>query len=115
VQYAVGRHPEITDVPAVVNLGETDEQRQILTLYASGSDIGRAIVAPPGVPTATVVALRTAFVAAMTSPALLADVQKSGTDIDPLAGDRLQEIVRASVSVPPDIVAQAKRLSAPAR
>lgn len=113
VQYAVGRHPEIKEVPAVVDLGETGDQRQILTLYASGSDIGRSIVAPPGVPAATVAALRAAFMAAITSPALLADVQKSGTDIDPLAGERLQEIVRAAVDAPSDIVAQAKKFSAP--
>ena len=49
VQYALARHPEIADVPAVVDLAENEQQRQILGLYASGSDIGRSIVAPPGV------------------------------------------------------------------
>jgi tripartite-type tricarboxylate transporter receptor subunit TctC len=115
VQYAAGRHPEIKDVPAVVDLAESEEQRQILHLYASGSDIGRAIVAPQGVPAATVAALRAAFMAAMTSPALLADVQKSGTDIDSLAGETLQAIVRAAASVPPEVVAQAKKFSTPGR
>jgi tripartite-type tricarboxylate transporter receptor subunit TctC len=112
LQYALARHPEIAGVPAVVDLAQSEEQRQVLGLYASGSDIGRSIVAPPGVPAETVAVLRDAFMAAMRDPALIADVAKSGTDIDPLAGDKLQEIVRQAVDVPPQVIALAKQLSA---
>jgi tripartite-type tricarboxylate transporter receptor subunit TctC len=111
VQYALARHPEIPNVPAVVDLAQTPEQRQVLGLYASGSAIGRAIVAPPGVPAETVAVLRRAFMDTMRDPALLADVAKSRIDIDPLAGDKLQEIVRQAVAVPPRVVEQAKRFS----
>ena len=52
---------------------------------------------------------------AIKSPALQTDVQKSGTDIDPLAGEALQEIVRSAASAPPGIVALAKKFSAPGR
>jgi tripartite-type tricarboxylate transporter receptor subunit TctC len=115
LQYALARHPEIPQVPAVVDLAQTPEQRQVLGLYASGSDIGRSIVAPPGVPAETVAVLRRAFMAAMSDAALLADVAKSGIDIDPLPGERLQEIVRQAVAVPPPAVELAKRFSAPQR
>ena len=115
VQYALERHPEIPNVPAVVDLAQTPEQRQVLGLYASGSAIGRSIVAPPSVPAETVAVLRRPFMATMRDPALFADVAKSGIDIDPLAGDRLQEIVRQAVMVPPRVVEQAKHLSAPPR
>jgi tripartite-type tricarboxylate transporter receptor subunit TctC len=115
VQYALARHPELPNVPAVVDLAQSAEQRQVLGLYASGSDIGRSVVAPPGVPADTVAMLRRAFMAAMRDPGLLADVAKSGTDIDPLPGERLQEIVRQAVAVPPRAVEQAKRFSAPPR
>ena len=101
VQYALARHPEIADVPAVVELAQNDEQRQILGLYASGSDIGRSSVAPPGVPAETVATLRAAFIATMQDPALLADVAKGGIDIDPLSGDRLQEIAARTVDIAP--------------
>jgi tripartite-type tricarboxylate transporter receptor subunit TctC len=111
VQYALARHHEIASVPAVVDLAETDEQRAVLGLFASGSDIGRAIVAPPGVPAETVAVLRQAFMAAMRDGALIADVAKSGIDIDPLAGEALQEIVRQAVEVSPAVVEMAKRFS----
>jgi tripartite-type tricarboxylate transporter receptor subunit TctC len=112
VQYALKRHHEIAQVPAVVDLGQTDEQRQVLGLYASGSDIGRSIVAPPGVPAETVAVLRQAFMAMMRDPALAADVAKSGLDLDPLAGEALQEIVRQAVDVAPAVVEMARRFSA---
>ena len=111
VQYALARHPEITGVPAVVDLASSDEQRQVLSLYASGSDIGRAIVAPPGVAPETVAALRTAFADTMKDAGLIADVRKSGLDIAALTGERLQAIVRSAVDVPPAVVDLARTFS----
>ncbi len=113
VQYALARHPEIAQVPAVVDLARNDQQRAILGLYASGSDIGRSIVAPPGVPAETVAALRAAFMETMRDPALVADVTKNGTDIDPLPGDKLQEIAAHAVAITPQVVETAKKYSAP--
>jgi tripartite-type tricarboxylate transporter receptor subunit TctC len=111
VQYALAPHPEITGVPAVVDLATTDEQRQVLSLYASGSDIGRAIVAPPGVAPEAVAILRTAFANTMKDAGLIADVRKSGLDIDALAGERLQAIVRSAVDVSPAVVDLARTFS----
>src|SRR5215813_14409333 len=54
VQYSLARHPEISGVPAVVDLAQSETQRQVLGLYASGSDIGRSILAPPGLAADTV-------------------------------------------------------------
>jgi len=115
VQYALTRHPEIGHVPAVVDLAANDEQRQVLSLFASGSDIGRAIVAPPGVAPDIVATLRTAFAQTMKDPALAADLHKSGLDSDPLGGDKLQALVRSAVDVPPAVVALARTFSSPAR
>jgi tripartite-type tricarboxylate transporter receptor subunit TctC len=115
VQYALARHPEIKDVPAVVELAETNEQRQVLSLYASGSDIGRAILAPPGAPGETVAALRTAFASAIKDAGFVADLHKSGLDIDPLTGEQLQALTDAAVDVAPSVVDLARKFAAPAR
>jgi tripartite-type tricarboxylate transporter receptor subunit TctC len=115
VQYALARHPEIKDVPAVVELAETSEQRQVLSLYSSGSDIGRAIVAPPGVPGDIVGVLRTAFASTMKDAGFITDLHKSGLDVDPLAGEQLQALVRTAVEVPPAVVDVARKFAAPAR
>jgi hypothetical protein len=112
VQYGLTRHPEIAQVPAVVDLAGNDEQRQILSLYASGSDIGRSIVAPPEVPAGALTTLRKAFMETIRDPALLAEVKARGTDIDPLAGDQLQALASRAVDVPPQVVETAKKYSA---
>ena len=99
VQYALARHPEIDQVPAVVDLAQNEEQRQILGLFAGGSDIGRAVLAPPGLPDGTVTALRAGFAATMRDPALVEEAAKSGLDIDALDGERLQALVGRMVEV----------------
>jgi tripartite-type tricarboxylate transporter receptor subunit TctC len=111
VQYTAQRHAELRQVPAVVDLATTEDQRQILTLYVSGSEIGRAIVAPPGVPPDVIASLRMAFTQAMHDPALLQEVQRTNLDIDPMPGQELQALVAHAVDVPPQIIAQAQRLA----
>src|SRR5207302_6358169 len=112
---SLARHPELAEVPAVVELAGNEPQRQILGLFASGSDIGRAIVAPPGIASEIVAVLRVAFMATMRDPALIEEARTSGLDIDPLAGEELQQIVAKTVEVPAGIVEIAKKFSAPGR
>ena len=115
VQYALARHPELAVVPAVVDLAEDETQRQILGLFASGSDIGRSIVAPPGVAAEMVAVLRDGFWETMRDPRFLDEVAKSGIDIVPLVGERLQALVARLVDVSPQVVESARKFSAPNR
>jgi tripartite-type tricarboxylate transporter receptor subunit TctC len=108
VQYAMKRHPDLPDVPTMVELGKTDEDRKILALYASGADIGRAFLAPPKVPADRVKALRTAFDDMVKDPALLADIKKGNIEFDPMSGEELQKLAAESVDVPAALIARAK-------
>src|SRR5436190_4662350 len=58
VQHTKVRHPELQDVPAIVELGQDEAQRQIFALFAGGAALGTALLAPPGVPERTAAALR---------------------------------------------------------
>jgi tripartite-type tricarboxylate transporter receptor subunit TctC len=80
-------------------------------LFAGGSPLGTALVAPPGVPKDVAAALRRAFDAAMRDPALLADVKKSRVDIDPLPGEELQKVVAGTFDIRSDVLARAQQLS----
>jgi tripartite-type tricarboxylate transporter receptor subunit TctC len=111
VQYTQTRHAELDQVPAVVELATEEDQRQILALYASGSEIGRSIVAPPGVSADIIAELRTAFAQTMQDPALLEEVQKSQIDIDPMFGQELQAVVEHAVDVSPETIDKARRLA----
>src|SRR5207249_4064693 len=111
VQYTTERHRELADVPAIVDLALNDNQRQIFALYAGGSALGTALVAPPAVPEATLAALRAAFFSTMRDPALLEEVRKSGVDIDPLGGADLHKVVEKTFVIAPDVLEQARKLA----
>ena len=110
VQYVLRRQRELPDVPAVVELGQDDMQKQILGLYASGGEIGRAVTAPPGVPAPVIEALRAAFSAAIRDERLLAEIKRSGLDFDPLEGAALQDYVAGVLRTPAEVVAAGRKL-----
>jgi tripartite-type tricarboxylate transporter receptor subunit TctC len=111
VQFTRERHRELKDVPAVVDLAKNEEQKNILALFAGGSPLGTALVAPPGIPANVVTALRRAFDATMRDPALLAEVKKARVDIDPLTGEDLQKVVAGTFDVAPAVLTRAQALS----
>lgn len=86
-------------VPALEDLAETSEQKTLLRFFTSFTDVGRAVTAPPGVPPERVRALRGAFAATMTDGGFVAEAEKSGLQIAPLDGERLQELVTATSSL----------------
>ena len=103
VQYGLTRLPEMPDVPSMVELGKTEEQTQILRLYASGSVIGRSIFTSPGVPAERVKALRDAFDAMVKDPQLLADVKQAKAEFDPMPGAELQQLIADAGKISPAV------------
>lgn len=110
--YMGERIAEAPDVPAAGELGLTKEGRQILQLYASGADIGRSFIAPPGVPADRVAELRRAFDRTMADPALGEEVKKSNTDLAPLPGEAMQTMVEDILKSPPALVDRMKDILA---
>ncbi len=107
VQFSLARHPDLPNIPAVVDLALDQSQKQLLSLFASGSDVGNAIVAPPGVPAPIVALLRSAFEATLRDPQLLAEAAKS-LEVDWLPGDKLQAITESIFDVSPEVIEKAK-------
>jgi tripartite-type tricarboxylate transporter receptor subunit TctC len=70
--------------------------------------IARPVAAPPGVPADRVEILRRAFDTTMNDPAFLAEAEKLGTEIDPLTGEQVQDIVTGVLSTPKPILDQIK-------
>ena len=109
VQLSPYRSADVPDVPHMVELGKTEEQREILAVYASGAEIGRAIFTTPNTPADRVDALRTAFNAMSKDPELLSEMQKTGSEFDPLPGDELQKIVAKSAAIRPSLLEVARK------
>jgi hypothetical protein len=107
VQLGLDKHPDLPDVPLIVDLAKNDEQRQILRLIFSRQVMGRPFIAPPGVPQDRVDALRKAFMATMQDPEYLADAEKTQMEINPVSGEKVQALIKEEYSTPPEIAQKA--------
>ena len=109
-QSALTRHPDIPNVPTIGELGAGKDERVILDLFASGADIGRALIAPPEVPPARAAALRRALAATLADPELIAIAKKGGLPLEPGSGEELEAIVRQVLATPKPIADKAKEV-----
>ncbi len=108
VLWSAQREPELPDVPSIVELGRTEEARRILKFFAAADDIGRSLVAPPGMAGERITTLRRSFDATVRDSQFLADAQKSGLDIKPMTGEALQSMVAEVATFPPDLIVKAR-------
>jgi tripartite-type tricarboxylate transporter receptor subunit TctC len=100
------------DVPTVFDLAKTDEQRQIFGFLASSMELGRPLLAPPGLPAARVETLRRAFDATMRDPAFLKDADGLGFEVTPQTGEQVEVLVKAAMATPREIADKAERAAA---
>ena len=82
VQLALEKHAELPNVPLMIDLAKTDEQRQILRLIFARQVMGRPFVAPPNIPADRAEALRNAFMTTMKDKDFLADTEKAQMEIN---------------------------------
>ncbi len=110
VQYVPQRHPDLPQVPTALEAVSTPEARDIMAFFISSAQIGRSIVAPPGIPPDRVKMLRDAFDAMLKDPELLAEIEKAGLEFAPASGEALQKTVEASANARPEVVAKTEAI-----
>jgi len=94
--------------PSLGEIGDSAEDKQVFALYASGSAIGRSVLAPPGLPPERVQALRNAFEAMVKDPEFVADIQRLNVELDPLPGEQVGELIARTLNVPAAVRERAK-------
>jgi len=111
VQTGVDKNPGLPGVPRMIDLARSAEDGALLTLFSTPSTIGRAVVAPPGLPAARVAELRRAFTETLRDPALVRDVERAKLDLEPLPGEELQAAVASAGKFSPELIARAQRIA----
>jgi tripartite-type tricarboxylate transporter receptor subunit TctC len=106
------RSADLPDVPALGEFGDTEADRQLLRLYASGGTIGRAFIAPPGVPAPIMKVLQDGFMAMTQDPELVAEMKKANLDLEPLGPAKLVEEVRKTLATPELVTKRAREILA---
>jgi tripartite-type tricarboxylate transporter receptor subunit TctC len=108
VQWALKKHPDLTDVPLILDLAKNDADRQALLLALARLEFGRPFFLPPGVPAERVDALRRAFDATLKDPAFLLEAEKLKVDVDPLSGEQVAALVEQVSRTPADTAARVR-------
>jgi tripartite-type tricarboxylate transporter receptor subunit TctC len=105
--------PRFPDVPFVLDLAATDDERAALRFLYASEGFGRPYVAPPGVPAERVAALRKAFSDTFADAEFVADATRQGFDVRPIPGAEMMALVDAMARTPKPIIDRVAALMHP--
>ena len=110
------RDPKLPDVPTIWELMNEyktpDAGRRLATIVLAVGAFGRPYVSSPGLPPERAKTIQEAFRKTLTDPDFQSAARERKLDIDPVAGDRLQDLARDVIAQPADVVERMKRLLA---
>jgi tripartite-type tricarboxylate transporter receptor subunit TctC len=102
--------PELKEIPLLIDLVQGDANKALVRAYVNVMEIGRPLVAGPGVPAERVTALRRAFDTMVKDTAFIADADKMQVELGPIPGEELQNMVREVTSLDPALVERLKEM-----
>ena len=109
-QMGLSKHPDLPDVPLVLDLAGSDEGRAILKLIFARQVMAWPYVAPPDLPEDRGETLRAAFAETMKDKDFMAEAEKSQLEIRPVSGASIQELVKNVYATPAPIVRRAAEM-----
>lgn len=112
LQIGMKKHPDLPNVPLLLDLAKNDKERQMLELFSAPNDMGRPYFGPPGVPADRLAAQRAAFMETMKDPKFLAEAKKLDVAVSPMSGAEVAALVAQVWKTPKDVVAIAQAVLA---
>ena len=97
-------------IPSVQDLASNDDDRTVIRLIASGTQFGRPMVAPPGIPAERIEALRAAYAATMQDAEFLKEASTLNVEVDPVPGQKMQDIATDLLATPERLRQKARPL-----
>jgi tripartite-type tricarboxylate transporter receptor subunit TctC len=114
VQSSRTRDPRLPDVPTVYELMDRyktpEGPRRLASVILAGGALGRPMIAPPNTPPERIKILRQAFANTMKDPAFLEELKKKNYDLEPVAGEELETIIKEVMTQPPDTIQRLKKI-----
>jgi tripartite-type tricarboxylate transporter receptor subunit TctC len=99
--------------PSIFSFAKTEDQRRIIGLYSSSIELGRPLVAPPGVSADRVEALRRAFQGTMADPDFRAEAEKQKLEVNVVSGEQVSALVNDLMTTPPEIIKRMQEMLKP--
>jgi tripartite-type tricarboxylate transporter receptor subunit TctC len=110
LQVSLAKHPDLPNVPLIMDLAKSDEQRQMFRLIFARQVMGRPFQSTPGVPPDRLQALQKAFMDTMKDKAFLAEADKQRFEITPVSGAAIEALVADILKMPPKLAQRAGAL-----
>lgn len=111
LQLSLSKHPDLPDLPLIMDLAKTAEQRSVLELIFARQVMGRPVLAPPNLPADRLTALRRAFDITMKDGAFLAEAAKGKWEITPVTGEEIEALMKRVYATAPHIVEMTKKVT----
>ncbi len=107
IQTGLKRNHELPDVPLMQELVDDAMAKKVIEFSSAGAMIGRALLAPPGIPEDRIAYLRELFDKMVADPAMIEMATKRNLELDPTSGTIVQGYSDEIVKTPPDVVEKA--------
>jgi len=107
IQTGLKRNHELPNVPLMQELVDDPVAKKVIEFASAGAMIGRALLAPPGLPDERIAYLRGLFDKMVADPAMKEMAAKRNLELDPTPGDVVQGYSDAIVKTPADVVEKA--------
>jgi tripartite-type tricarboxylate transporter receptor subunit TctC len=93
VQLSLHRHPDLPEIPTLMDFARTDQDRQIFKVMLARQIMAWPFAAPPGVPAERVAVLRKAFDETVHDPEFLSEAKRMNLEVMPVSGERIQTML----------------------
>ena len=110
LQLGLRKHPELPEVPLLMDLATSEQDRQVLRLVMAAGAFGRPFLAPPGVPAERARALEAAFTETLADPQFRAEAELLHAEIRPVSRTDLQALLAEAYATSPEVVERARAL-----
>jgi tripartite-type tricarboxylate transporter receptor subunit TctC len=110
-QMAMEKHPDIPDVPLILDYAKTPDDRKVFELLFAPQEMGRPFFAPPGIPAERVQALRAAFERTLKDPQFLAEADKMGLEVQHLGGEHVHSVLEKIYAAPREVIERVKTIA----
>jgi tripartite-type tricarboxylate transporter receptor subunit TctC len=97
-------------VPWAAAIAPNDHARTLIKFILGSGEVGRPYMVSLGVPAERVAILRAAFDASVKDPAFVAEARKLRLPVSPKTGAEALKVVEELYAVPPDVVAEARKV-----
>jgi len=114
IQAGKKRDQRLADVPTIYELMDkyktSEVGRRLTQIFLAGDELGRPMVAPPGVSSERVKILRDAYARALKDPDLIAEVERQRLDMEPSTGEEIQTLIKELMEQKREVIERVKVL-----